>query len=442
MSRSWSIEFWRIVLTLVLAWLAGAWLGYSGWSVAFGLAGLLAWQGLQLYRVKRWLSEASVHEPPSAAGVWADIVSAIIRLRRANRRRKRALTNMLDRFRESAAAMPDAIVILGPDGEIEWLNEAAAPMLGLHLRQDGGLRLTDLIRHPAVASYLAAEDYREPVEFPAPGHEQLRLSARVVPYGKNRRLITVRDVTRLHRLEAVRRDFVANVSHELRTPLTVITGYLETFGDDPYVRSSEAVARTVQQMEEQAERMRRLTEDLLTLARLETTSEAADDVRTVSVASLITDIENEARVLARAQGNPIRAEADSTLWLKGNAKEVYSAFLNLVSNAIHYSPGGGEICLRWYGDEEGAHFAVQDHGMGMEPQHIPRITERFYRVDKDRSRASGGTGIGLAIVKHVLQRHGAKLRVESAPGRGSTFTCDFPQARIERRSAQVKVINA
>ncbi len=429
-------------MTVAPASTVGAWFGYPGTAVAFGLAGLLAWHGVQLYRIKRWLSEASLYEPPSAGGVWAEIVSAIIRLRRANRTSKRNLTNMLDRFRESAAAMPDAIIILGPDSEIEWLNASAAPMLGLHLRQDAGRRLTDLIRHPAFASYLAAEDYRDPIEFPAPGQEQLRLSAQVVPYGKNRRLITVRDVTRLHRLETMRRDFVANVSHELRTPLTVITGYLEAFGDDPYVRSSEPMAHSVQQMEEQAERMRRLTKDLLTLCRLEATSEAADEVCIVSVAPLITDIENEARVLARAQGNPIYVEADSSLWLRGSAKELYSAFLNLVSNAIHYSPEGGDICLRWYADEEGAHFAVQDHGMGIEQQHIPRITERFYRVDKDRARASGGTGIGLAIVKHVLQRHGAKLRVESAPGCGSTFTCDFPHARIERRTTQVKVTTA
>jgi two-component system, OmpR family, phosphate regulon sensor histidine kinase PhoR len=441
MPRPWSIELWRLTLTLAPAWLVGALLDRTGLLIACGLAGLLAWHGVQLFRLTRWLQESG-REPPEVGGAWSQIVDAIVRSRKAARKRKQTLSNTLARFRESAAAMPDAVIILGPHGEIEWLNNAATVMLGLRARQDSGRRLTDLTRHPTFAAYLAAGDYREPVEFPSPVDEHLRLSARVVPYGRNQRLMTVRDVTRLHRLEAMRRDFVANVSHELRTPLTVITGYLETFSDDPYVQSSDSVARTVQQMEEQAERMRRLIEDLLTLSRLETTSETADEVRAVSVASLVADIETEARVLARAQGNAIRTECDAALWLKGNAKELYSAFLNLVSNAIRYSPGGGDIILRWYGDDEGAHFAVQDHGLGIEPQHIPRITERFYRVDKDRSRASGGTGLGLAIVKHVLQRHSGRLRVESIPGRGSTFTCDFPPVRMVQRAAGVKVVSA
>jgi two-component system, OmpR family, phosphate regulon sensor histidine kinase PhoR len=442
MSKRWIPELWRIALTLIPAWLVGKLLGYPGWLVAAGLSGLLAWHLLQLYRLALWLADYHRREPPDAAGLWRQVVDAIARSRKSTRRRSQALTAWLGRFKESAAAMPDAVVIIGADGEIEWLNDAATRLLDLRPHQDIGQRLTHLIRHPAFTAYLAAEDYREPVEFPSPVSEHLRLSARVVPYGKNQRLVTVRDVTRLHRLEAMRRDFVANVSHELRTPLTVITGYLETLSDDEYVRSSETVARTVQQMKEQAERMRHLVEDLLMLSRLETTSAVADEVRAVSVASLIADIENEACVLSRAQGNAIRTECDASLWLKGNAKELYSAFLNLVSNAIRYSPAGGDVILRWYGNDEGAHFVVRDHGIGIEPQHIPRITERFYRVDKDRSRTSGGTGLGLAIVKHVLQRHGASLRVESKPGHGSTFTCDFPPARIERRPPSIKAVNA
>jgi two-component system phosphate regulon sensor histidine kinase PhoR len=441
-TQSWSTELWRIALTVGSAWLIGQLIGYPGWLVAVALACLLAWHLLQVHQLALWLTKVESRPPPEAGGAWGPVVDAITQLRKVNRRRKRTLTAWLARFRESAAAMPDAVIIIGAAGNIEWLNDAATRLLGLRPRQDIGQRLTYLIRHPAFTAYLAAADYREPVEFRSPLSEHLRLSAHVVPYGQYQRLVTVRDVTRLYRLEAIRRDFIANVSHELRTPLTVITGYLEIFGDDEYVQSSEATARTVQQMEEQAERMLRLVEDLLMLSRLETTDAAADEVRAVSVALLIADIENEARVLARAHGNAIVSESDASLWLKGNAKELYSAFLNLVSNAIRYSPGGGDIMLRWYVDDQGAHFSVQDHGIGIEPQHIPRITERFYRVDKDRSRASGGTGLGLAIVKHVLQRHGASLRVASRPGHGSTFSCDFPRAHIERHPPKNTALGA
>ncbi len=440
MTRRWTPEFWRIALTLVPAWLLGELLNQPGWAVAAALAGWLAWHLLQLHRLNRWLA-AGAGEPPDAAGMWRQAVDTIARARKRHRKRRRTLTGWLGRFRESAAALPDAVVIINAAGDIEWLNAAATRLLGLLPRQDLGQRLTHLIRHPIFTTYLAAGDYHEPAEFPSPLSEHVRLSARVVPYGSNRRLVTVRDISRLHRLEVMRRDFVANVSHELRTPLTVISGYLETFGDHEYVRASAPVARTVQQMEEQAARMRRLVEDLLMLSRLETTPAASEGMQAVAVASLIADIEAEARVLSRGQGNVIRTECDPSLWLRGHANELYSAFLNLVSNAIRYSPAGGEVVLRWYGDASGAHFVVQDHGIGIEPQHIPRITERFYRVDKGRSRASGGTGLGLAIVKHVLQRHGANLHIASRPGQGSTFSCDFPPARIERRHANNEAAN-
>jgi len=442
MSGRWHIELGRIALGVLPAWLLGMWLGWAGWLVAGALAAMLVWHLLQLRQLARWLATGGARELSGTSGVWGRVADDIARLRRGNRKRKQTLTALLGRFRESAAAMPDAVVIIGAYGELEWFNDAATRLLGLRSRQDIGRRLTHLVRHPAFTGYLAAGEYGEPVEFPSPVSEHLYLSARAVPYGKNQLLVAVRDVTRMHRLEAIRRDFVANVSHELRTPLTVITGYLETFGDDEQVRASESTARTVQQMEEQADRMRRLVEELLMLSRLETTPATVDDTRAVSVASLINDIEAEARVLGRAQGHVIQTHSDASVWLKGNAKELYSAFLNLVSNAVRYSPAGGDIVLRWHADVEGAYFVVQDHGIGIESQHIPRITERFYRVDKDRSRTSGGTGLGLAIVKHVLQRHGARLRVESQPGKGSVFTCVFPSTRIEHRPSKPRAVGA
>lgn len=442
MFKAWSTELWRIALVVGPAWVTGALLGYPGWLVASALACLLVWHSIQLRRLLLWLTEGEARPPSKVNGIWAQVVDVTARLRNVNSKRERMLASWLARFRELTAAMPDAVIIIDAAARIEWINDAATQLLGLRPRQDTGQHLTDLLRDPVFTSYLTAEDYRDPIEFSSPLSRDLYLSARVVPYGQNQRLVTVRDVTRLYQLEAMRRDFVANVSHELRTPLTVITGYLETFSDDDCVKSSDLTAHTVQQMAEQAARMQRLIEDLLMLSRLETTIVAADEVRAVSVASLIVDIETEAHVLARTQRNRIVSQSDASLWLKGNAKELYSAFLNLVSNAIRYSPAGGDIMLRWYGDHQGAHFSVQDHGIGIEPQHIPRITERFYRVDKDRSRASGGTGLGLAIVKHVLQRHDAGLRIVSRPGHGSTFTCDFPPARIERRESNNPVIGA
>ncbi|HDP90144.1 MAG TPA: phosphate regulon sensor histidine kinase PhoR [Thioalkalivibrio sp.] len=422
-------EFWRLAGILALSLVLGLTFGQLGWALATGLGVVLFWQYRQQLRLLDWLRHGRRKEPPDLEGIAGEVVYDIYRQYQRDRRRKKKLAKVLNRFYESSSALPDATVILGPQGEIEWFNDAAKRLLGLRSGQDTGRRVGNLIRHPAFTAFLARGDYSEALEIPSPIDESLRLSVRVVPYGKNQRLLSARDVTRIARLEQMRRDFVGNVSHELRTPLTVITGYLEALTDGQDTDPGQVIA-SLKQMQSQAERMRRIVEDLLMLSRLETRDENGREDAEIPVPALLASIEEEARILSGDKGHVIQLEMDATLWLRGCSSELHSALSNLVSNAVRYTPPGGHIHIRWYRDEDGAHCAVTDTGIGIEPMHIPRLTERFYRVDTARSRVSGGTGLGLAIVKHVLRSHDATLRIESTPGEGSTFTADFPPERI------------
>lgn len=438
MPVAWSAEFWRVVGILALALLLGLIVDQLAWSLFIGSTLVILRQYRQLARVLSWLRRGRRSDPPNVPGLWGEVIHDVYRQYHRNRKRKKKLAKVLNRFHDSSAAMPDATVILGGSGEIEWFNDAAKRLLGLRSGQDLGRRIGNLIRHPSFTAYLAAGDYSEAVEIPSPLNESLRLNIRVVPYGRNQRLLAARDVTRLYRLEQMRRDFIGNVSHELRTPLTVITGYLEALTDaeedDP-----KAVRSSMLQMKAQAERMRRIVEDLLTLSRLETQDDRSREPSEVAVPGLLAALEKDARMLSGEQGHRLSLEADTGLWLKGNANELHSAFSNLISNAVRYTPADGQIAIRWFEDEDGsARYEVRDTGIGVDPRHIPRLTERFYRVEVDRSRATGGTGLGLAIVKHVLQRHDAWLQIHSTPGKGSTFSCVFPPERVLRRkSAEV-----
>jgi two-component system phosphate regulon sensor histidine kinase PhoR len=289
-----------------------------------------------------------------------------------------------------------------------------------------------VVRNPLFTAYLQGGDYAEPVEIPSPADERIRLQGRVVIFGKKQKLIIGRDVTRIHQLEQMRRDFVANVSHELRTPLTVISGFLEPMLDDARHGKLEEWQSSLELMEDQTSRMQRIVEDLLLLSRLETdrTGISRDPV---SVPSLLTGIREDALQLASDKQHRITVEANEQLWLHGSEQELRSAFSNLVFNAVRYTPAQGEIHIRWYEYQNGARLDVTDSGIGVAAQHIPRLTERFYRVDVGRSRESGGTGLGLAIVKHVLNRHQASLHIESQPGQGSTFSCIFaPEVTLHR----------
>jgi two-component system, OmpR family, phosphate regulon sensor histidine kinase PhoR len=338
---------------------------------------------------------------------------------------------VLRELRGSTAAMPDGVVVLNSESEIVWFNRTAAQLIGLHRKQDVGLRIDNLIRHPDFVEHLRGERRKAPVVLQMQRAPQTYLALHVLPYGNGQRLLLVRDVTRQRHLEALRKEFVANASHELRSPLTVISGYLETLGSLPTL--DEELRGPVHEMRRQAERMTAIISDLLELSRLESSDEEVQG-EPVDVEALMSILRKD--VLARpTHPAEVRLEVKSHDQLVGDEPEIHSAFSNLVDNAAKYTPAGGTLALRWWVDEEGGHFAVNDTGIGIPPEHIHRLTERFYRVDPGRSRATGGSGLGLAIVKHVLQRHGATLDIESREGQGSTFTCHFPSRRIVARSA-------
>ncbi|QGT79357.1 phosphate regulon sensor histidine kinase PhoR [Guyparkeria halophila] len=425
---------WREEGILVLAVMAlgsvVAWVGaVTGWGLAWVLApvtALVIYTAALLWRVIYLARALPITSQPRR--VWGLPGLIQVRQRRLSRRwsrRQRRLIGLLKRYHHSAMTVPDAMVVLTAEREIEWLNRAAIDMLGLN-RSDIGLRLDDLWRTPAFIAWLKQGSDRPALELVAPADETRTLSLRIEPYGSDRYLLIGRDVTALHRLQGVRQDFVANVSHELRTPLTVLAGYVETLldtdeGQDPQMH------RILSNMHQQADRMRRIVEDLLLLSRLETSQPDADWFETIDVARLLEPILNDARLVSGEEGHDIRADLDPTLTLWGVPRELQSAFSNLVFNAVKYTPAGGRVEVRWGRDEQGrAVFSVCDSGIGIEARHIPRLTERFYRIDVGRSRARGGTGLGLAIVKHVALRHGARLEIDSTPGEGSCFRVIFP----------------
>ncbi|WP_371924723.1 phosphate regulon sensor histidine kinase PhoR [Pseudomonas sp. R5(2019)] len=425
----------HLLLLLTVCLLAGLVSGYYGASLALGLGLYLAWTLKQLLRLHEWLRLYKPDEPPpDGYGLWGEVFDSIYHLQRRDQRVRGRLQAVIDRVQESTAALRDAVIMLDSDGNLEWWNRAAETLLGLKTPQDSGQPVTNLVRHPRFKEYFDVGNYHEPLEIPSPINDRVRVQLLITRYGNNEHLMLVRDVTRIHQLEQMRKDFVANVSHELRTPLTVISGYLETLLDNVEDVNPRWV-RALQQMHQQGARMQTLLNDLLLLAKLEATDYPSDNLP-VKVDSLLQTIQSDARALSGPRNQQISLEADASLYLKGSETELRSAFSNLIFNAVKYTPDNGQIRIRWWGDERGAYLSVQDSGIGIDPKHIPRLTERFYRVDSSRASNTGGTGLGLAIVKHVLIRHRARLEISSVPGHGSTFTCHFaPVQTVSRLSA-------
>lgn len=423
----WAAEIWMVVTGLLASLFAGWIFGNPGLFLLLGALAYIAWHLYNLIRLLRWQTQSRSLYPPSAKGIWGAVFHEIHRLQQRNRKRKQLLVTILQRFRQSAEALPDAAVALTEKFEIEWYNEAADCLLGLRPR-DAGVRISNLVRLPAFVAYLDEGDWSLPIEMPAPTDHRKSLQIRVVPYGENEFLLIARDMTLIQRLESMRRDFVANVSHEMRTPLTVLTGYLEAMRSMPDA-SIEEWRGFLEPMAGQAQRMQNLIEDLLRLSRLELDA-APPPTTAVDVVPMIEILRNEALAIGSGKDQSISVEADAALQLLGNADELRSVFSNLVVNAVLYTPPGGHISVKWEACGEGARLAVSDTGIGIPAHHIPRLTERFYRVDAARSRAKGGTGLGLAIVKHVLMRHGAQLKIASEEGKGSTFECLFPRERV------------
>ncbi len=430
MSGLWLKEFWRITAVIAVTFLAGLMFDRIAAFVGAGLAGWLGWQAWNLYRFSRWLTSGSEPAPYYGNDLWGELYYHVHKLRNQTRRREQMLREVIEQYRASAEALPDATLVLAPDHRIEWMNQSAASLLGLNPVGDIGHRIQNLLRHPDFIAMLESGDYREPLELVSPAEDGRMMEIHIVPYGDRQLLLVARDITRLHRLEVMRRDFIANVSHELSTPLTVISGYLENLSGRQL--KPEKIEQAVGQMRQQAERMRSLINDLLQISRLEM-NETWEPEAEVDVAAMLSGLVEELRHPGQQRHHEIMLEADPGLCLRGIGKDLYSAFSNVIRNAVQYTPDGGRIDIRWFADGDAACFSVRDTGVGVPKELIPRLTERFYRVDAGRSRALGGTGLGLSIVKHVLRNHQAILRVESAVGKGSLFLFRFPPERIVPR---------
>ncbi len=428
MRAAWSQELWRLGAVLAVCLLLGLVTGRVRDFLLLGVTVALIVNLYGLHRLLAWLSASDGLKPREARGVWGEIYYRVFQLQRRNRKRKRKLTRLLAQFQASAEALPDAAVALGENWEIHWFNDAAIRLLGLRPAQDVGGSIRNLLRNPEFHAYLGVGRFDHSIEIGAPGNSGRRLAVRIIPYAGNQRLLLAQDVTERYRLERVRRDFVANASHELRTPLTVIAGFVENMRHEES-EASGRWARPLALMEQQTTRMQRIIEDLLLLSGLES-GQVATEVDVVDVAELVGDIRDEAVAAAGPDAPHVTAELGTDARLRGSAQYLRSAFSNLVMNAVQYTPAGGQVWIRWRLDGDRGVFEVQDTGEGIPAEHLPRLTERFYRIDAARSRRRGGTGLGLAIVKHVLQNHGAVLEIESEPGRGSAFRCVFPPVRL------------
>jgi len=415
----------RLGGAVLLGALVGALLGSVLAGIALVLAAALAWQLMNLFWLDHWLRDRANRTPPDVGGIWGEVVSRVVRLHRRKRYHKQRLLQLFRELRRSTGAMPEGVIILNAQWEIIWFNRAAGRLLGLHRRVDAGVALTNLIREPSLNRYLQQGVFAEPLVI-ARGEPRWHLSFQIVPYGPTQRLIMVRDVSRQVALESMRQDFVANVSHELRSPLTVMAGYLETLLLDEDL--DPALRPPLAQVQRQTQRMNGIVSDLLDLSRLDAV-EGEVDGEPIDVAALCAALRKD--VLARPSRPEVQVQVTHEARLLGDKAEILSAFSNLVDNAAKYTPASGRIRLSWEVDGEGVgRFAVEDTGPGIAAEHLPRLTERFYRVDAGRSREAGGSGLGLAIVKHVLQHHGATLEVQSTPGVGSRFICVFPARRV------------
>ena len=431
-SRSaWYRTLGLLALVLAGALVAGLLLGQPWLAVTVAALAVVAWHYWKLHGVLRRLTARQRMEPPRGTGVWNELDRLLHRSQAEMRARKRRLVAMLRAYRAAAMALPDAVVVVERNSQrVLWFNGAATRLLGLAYPRDIGAALGQRLDAMALAPWLAAGRHAEPLlDAASPVDHGVRLHLRLIPYSEELWLLVARDVTKLMRLEHMRRDFVANVSHELRTPLTVVHGYLDML--DP--ADQPEWAPMLAEMQRQSQRMTQLVEDLLTLSRLEAQERLQDEP--VAMAPMLATLRREAEALSQGR-HQVVVEDDAGVDLWGSTKELHSAFSNLVSNAVRYTPAGGTITVRFARDEEeagGAVLSVRDTGYGIPAAHLPRITERFYRVSTSRSRESGGTGLGLAIVKHVLNLHQARLGIESEVGRGTVFAARFGAARVRAR---------
>ncbi|MEG3755648.1 phosphate regulon sensor histidine kinase PhoR [Psychromonas arctica] len=416
---TWKQLSWAIFLIYVPVIILGL---LTGLLIELLLVSTIVHIGWHYYFLKKlndwlWVSKSMVL--PQGRSVWEHAYIGIHNMQQRNRKRRNRLANVISRFREGSEALPDAVVVFKSDGEIVWCNKLAQYQLGFKWPDDAGDNITNLIRHPDFVEYLRSEAYNEPLDLISPINIDKILEFRVMPYAKNQRLLIVRDVTNYRQMDETRRNFVANVSHELRTPLTVLQGYIEIL--EMSAQDNKMQLKTIKVLDQQTARMCSLVEQLMTLSKIEGAA-TLDFHESINIPALLTQIENEAITLGRKKSHSVQFKVDPKLSVVGDEMQLRSAMSNLVYNAINYTPEGGSIKVLWKKLPEGAYFCVMDTGDGIAPEHILHLTERFYRVDSSRSRDTGGSGLGLSIVKHALSHYDTQLQIESNIGEGSQFS--------------------
>ena len=428
MQNNWIQELTRLFWLLAVCLAVGLLLDSVWLALAVGCLLYISWNLNQLKRVHDWLVSDTTQDPPESVGLWGAVCDKIYYLQKEQKHTRAKLEREVAYLRDSFASLTDSAVMINSSGMIDWCNDAAIRNLGFRFPEDYGQHVLNLLRDPGFVKYYEKNEYVDGIEMPAPIDTERLLYIQITRFGKGNRLLFARDITEIHKLEEMRRDFVSNVSHELRTPLTVINGYIDNFS--LFAEKEPKLKKPLKQMAQNSKRMENLLRDLLELSRLETLPNEMHKTE-VSLSDLAVAVVEEAMAsIAEGQTRQISVHTEGNVKIFGQPTELHSALLNLVINACKYTHNKGVIDVQCWQDAKGAHFSVNDDGVGIDPLAIPRLTERFYRVDKSRSINTGGTGLGLAIVKHILQRHEAELNISSTPGAGSCFTCHFATHRL------------
>jgi len=419
-------EITSLFIIIATSALLGSFFGHIFLFIAIALFIYIIFMLRNIFKLHNWLLNRK-KSLPDAQGYWGEIFNELYLIEKKTLKQKKLLSGALSRFKKAAEALPDGVIILSSYNEIEWVNPIANSLLGINLKKDNGQKINNLIRHPDFQRYLIKNNFSKTITIPMPDNADNILTLQIIPFGYKQKMIFCRDITHIHKLEEMRTNFVSNVSHEMRSPLTVLTGYLEMFSDKP-PKDEDAFKLGITNMYQQALRMQRLVTDLLALSKMETAP--VEHTKSVNIPALLTSLKENADILAQQKHHSIQLSIDENVHLRGNINELHSLFANLINNAVRYTQENGKIEISWKKENGRAIFSVKDNGPGIAGQHIPHLTERFYRADADRSRESGGTGLGLAIVKYAAERHDAQLDIQSTLGLGSTFSCTFPPQRL------------
>ncbi len=416
-------QFVILVLLIIVALIIGSILGYIEVFIIISLLGFIGWHANQFFKLFSWLQDSRKGVVPEGLGPWYPISDELYKWRKNSRKSRKKLLSVISEFRMSTEALADAVINLDKNGTILWSNKSSQELLGISRKIDLSQRITHLIRDPKFIQFLDNEDFSESLILSSPVNSAKTLSIQITPYLQGQKLLVCRDISQLQKLETVRQDFVSNVSHELRTPLTVVTGYLEVLESMPQL-DPKKTRTMILEMSQQSHRMKNIVDELLYLAKMEQGFKEKTD-SALDMNQLFLNLKQEASILSGDQFHEIRIDCQCELGLLANYQDIHKIFSNLVFNAVRYTPAKGTITIKWSCNQQAAIFSVQDSGLGISAEDIPRLTERFYRVDKGRARDAGGTGLGLAIVKHALERYQAELVIESELDKGSCFSCHF-----------------